>query len=69
MDYGVYLSRGVSRNTVATMFVADSVDKLGDSLHRDAVINATYRKHFATRGNVHRSAHRYRRMLGHINTD
>ena len=69
MDYGAYLSRGVSRNTVATMFLADSVGKLGSCLQRDAVINATYRKHFAARGNVHRSARRYRRMLGDINTD
>ena len=35
MDYGAYLASGVSRNTVATLFVADSMDKLGDSLQRD----------------------------------
>lgn len=68
MDYGAYLASGVPRNTVATLFVADSVNKLGTSLQRDAVINATFRKHFTTRGNVHRSARSFNRMLGNINT-
>lgn len=69
MDYSTYLASGVPRNTVATLFVADSVDKLGHSLQRDAVINATFRKHFTRRGNVYHSARSFCRILRHINTD
>lgn len=50
MDYEFLLTVGISRATVATIFMTKSIDKLSHSLQRDAVINATFRKHFGSVG-------------------